>query len=117
MNLESGYVGAAIIGATGPLWADALPVSGDILKGAIVGGVAVAAGRQLMGTLKGSVHNMRISHWERLAMYAAGGAATGALATILVGGQNFAGAYTPMLVMGATAGATAYIMPRLQNEV
>lgn len=117
MNLEQGYIGAALIGATGPLWVDALPINGDIMAGAVIGAVAVAGGRQLMGTLRGNVHNTRMSHWERLAMYAAGGAATGALAMMLVSGQNFAGDYTGMIVMGGTAGATAYIMPRLQNEV
>lgn len=113
-DLERSYVLSGLIGLTGPIWAPML-VSTPMAVGVIGGAVAVAGGEQISGMINGVNRTGKI-HWELIGWFAISGAAAGAVSMMLFSNANFAGVYTPHLILGASSAGANYLAARYSKS-
>jgi hypothetical protein len=111
-DLETNWAIAGAIAATGAWWAPAL-VSGDMLVGAVAGGVGMAGGRVLnLLLMQKSVQNQV----DQIAMAGIVGAGTGAAVMMLLAASpslaNSLGVYTDLVAMGGGIAAANYYFDR-----
>lgn len=112
-DLESNWVIAGAIAATGAWWSPAL-VSGPMLQGAVAGGVAMAGGRiaNILIMQKMTVENQA----SQIAAAGLTGAAAGAGIMMLLAASpslaNSLGVYTDLVAMGGGIAAVNYYFDR-----